>query len=88
MNPHPGHRYALGLQPLQHPAGMAPVSQGGVQASLARLYLKELQYLIYHDRDMHTHRGTSLLDIWRSPPQAPHPVEYKAFLTTSVLSQS
>ena len=53
---------ALGLQPLQHPAGMAPVSQGGVQASLARLYLKELQYLIYHDRDMHTHRGASLLD--------------------------
>ena len=41
---------------------MAPVSQGGVQASLARLYLKELQYLIYHDRDMHTHRGASLLD--------------------------
>ena len=41
---------------------MPAVSQSGVQAFLSRLDLKKLQYLLYHDGNVHTYGSTPLTD--------------------------
>ena len=57
-----GIHVTLTLELLEHTAGMAAITQCGIQADLTGLDLQKLEDLINHDRNVHTGRCLTLLD--------------------------